>query len=293
MTPEPKNEVVELPKFEGNWQKLRKLVPMFAPNWKETLDTLTTFWRDSAPLEQEKLKRFSAALMLDDIPKLEIEDARVYFDNTRSCLADFVNGTNDVANDMKPKWGEIKSMATNAENLIDGSGQDDQAIALLEAINETADLGLTPEQIRQRIAQATFEEIFLVGTHRILEYTAVEDGDSLINRSTQDSLESEKSELISTLRSTPWTTKEQKTAAKTYRAWRKVILDDGNSIDPDEVYEQFEELWNAAKGEGVTRKSSLHFLQLGEDIYQEIDAGEAFDIDLTDYDDDEILEEDE
>ena len=113
----------------------------------------------------------------------------------------------------------------------------------------------------------------------------------MIDRSTQDPLESEKSELISTISGKPWTPKEQKLAAKTYRAWRKVILDDSNSIEPDNVYDQLEELWNAAKGEGITRKSALHFLQLGEDVYKEIENGEGFDIDLTDYLDEEDEDE--
>ena len=283
----------ELPAFKGNWQKLRSLVPPIAVDWEETLDSITTFQRDSAPQEQEKLKRFSTALALQNIPQLERDDTQEYFDNTKKWLTDYVSGINKVASGEKVEWAEVKSLASNAEEIRSGSGQDDQAIALLEAINETSELKLSPEAMRQRIAQSVFEEIFQVGTHRVLEYTAVDDGDDLIDRSTQDPLESEKRDLISTIQSNPWTAKEKKEALKTYRAWRKVILDDSNSIDPDEVYDEFEELWKATKGEGVTRKSALHFLQLGEDIYKELEDGGAFDIDLSDYYEEDVDEGDE
>lgn len=286
MSPEKTTRNIGLPKYEGNWQKFRKLAPAIAPGWEETLDSITVFWRDSAPQEQAKLQRFSSALLLKTVPKLEKKDAQAYFDDTKRGFSKFVDGISSVASDDKLKWAEVELLANHVEDIRLRSNQNDQAIALLEAISETAELKLTPEEIRKRIAQATFDEIFLVGTHRILEYTAVDSGDELVHRSTQDSLEVEKYELISTIRSQPWNAKEKKEATKTYRAWRRVILSDDNTIDPDNAYDQLEELWNATRGQGITRKSALHFLQLGEDIYREIESGGAFDIDLTEFYDD-------
>lgn len=289
MTPEPDKGHAEVPKFDTNWKKLRDQIPSFfaPPGWKDSLDSIATFWKDSIPDQQEKLKRFSSALALNDVPTQELVYSREYFDNTKQQLSGLISGINEIATGNKLPWKQIKEFASSADELSTGEMQDDQVIAILEAIHETAELNLTPEEMRQRIAQHVFEEIFLLGEHRIYEYSAAESGDDIIDRTTQDSLEDEKSELISAIKKEPWNAKTIKENAKIYRTWRRVIQSDSNSIDPELVYDQFEELWKATKAEGISRKSALHILQLGEDIHEEFESGEAFDIDLTEFYEDE------
>ena len=50
-----------------------------------------------------------------------------------------------------------------------------------------------------------------------------------------------------------------------------------------DLADSLEILWKATKGEGISKKSALDLLQLTEEIYWGLEEGRAFDIDLSEY----------
>jgi len=193
----------EIPEFKRNWVKLKDQLPgFFHPfGWKDTVDTIALCWRDNSDNIQQRIGQLSQALTLEHIPQLELNDAVECCDNTKKDWAEFTAGIKSIVRGEKLKWGQMKKLAEIADNLAKfGQGRDEQAIALLRAINETHREGRTPEEIRRKIAQSAFDEIFQVGEYRILDYTGADSGDEVETRITQDGLLSEKDELVHALK---------------------------------------------------------------------------------------------
>lgn len=295
--PRKENMVVipEMPMFDKHEASINNLVPTNKEagldsndDIRETLDNIVYLWRDHAGVVSKTYKRLTDANSAESVPVQERNDASEYTAATREKWEDVRSTIQAAIDKQKVEWDKVKLSSENSVDLFtEDRRKNEQAIALLEAIQETTDLNLKPEEMRQRIAQWIFEEIFIEATYRMYGYSAAEVGEDIPDLTTQDPLEEEKSEIISAFHRKPWDKKKKKENSKTYRAWRKLILSEDNSVDPDEVYDIFEDLWQAANGEGVTRKSALHYLQIGEDIYQGLQKGEAFNIELADYWDEE------
>ncbi len=272
-----------VPNYERNWGKLKGTLPFFSNNinWEHSLDTITTFWRDIYPSSQERLDRFTNALNLPGIPKPELRDATEYLGETERIIQNFLTIITSLAADEKIEWSSIEGLAEELQGITGDNSAGDQAIALLEAISETRDLGLTPQKMRQRIAQHAFDEIFTTGEHRMYDYTGAEYGDDVVDRTTADPLRSEKHELISAIKSRPWNNRVNTKRKKSFKKWKDAINHGDNNIDY-QVAEDLEELWEATQGRKVTRKSALYYLTLAEDIYVGLEQDGAFDVDLND-----------
>jgi hypothetical protein len=270
-----------LPDFKKNWMKLKDLVPgrfIQPSDWEEQLNVITVVWRDYGDKMTNHINTFTAALILPNVPKLEVSDASLYLDSTKESWNKFVAGMVGVAGGTKYKWEEVMEYASIAETIKEADyDKSIQAIALLQAISETHTEGRTPEGIRQRIAQHSFDEIVTLGAYRALDYSGT--GSTVTRRTTQDYSGVEKDELTYALRHDMWNEERLKEKAKVKKQLRSIISSSNNNVDSDTA-DPLEKLWNAANGKGVTKKSALHYLQLAEDIYRELESGEAFDVNI-------------
>lgn len=289
----------KLPNFKTNWETIKSQIPtgILPFGWSDTLDKITYCWKFKGSAISERVGRLSSATALEGLPKLERRDALEYLENSKKQWGEFSDGINAIVKGEKLKWDQIQQLADVAEGFgEEGEGEDEQATALLEVLNRVSKERKLSKRFRQKIAQHAFDEVFQVGDYRAMDYTGADDMEDVWDRTTQDPVGVESNELLAALNKKLWTTKERKERRKTYLSWRRAILDGDNSVD-EEVADDLEKLWNAAyKNEATTRNSALHFLQLGEDIYKDMEEGGAFDIDITEYredEDDEDSEEDQ
>ena len=279
-----------LPDYEANNHKLRNQFPtLYLPDLyppsdcEETLNKVARGWYSGEKIYQETLGRYTKALALPNIPKLEMKDVGEYQTKFKSPYPDFIQGVTEISNGEKLKWKRVEELAELGDKIaMKGNAKDEQAIALLHAISETHKEGRTPEEIRQKIAQHAFNEIYSLGKYRILEWTGAEDGEPVGSRTTQDELSEEKDELVSALKANLWDAAKTEEMAKVYKDLRRVAKSDDNRVDIS-VIDELEKLWNATQGKGLTKKSSLEILQLAENIYESYEKGGAFDIDLKEY----------
>jgi hypothetical protein len=279
---------LEIPDYQTNWVKLKDQIPMFAPrDWKTTLDNVALGWQNGEKEYKAALVGFAHALALPNVPDLERKDASEYRDNLSVAYKGFFEGVNKIASGEKLKWSQVKELAEKSDELVTaGKQEDEQTMALLTAISETHVEGRAPEEIRQKIAQHAFKEIFETGKYRALEWTGAEVDEEVSERTTQDYFNEEKDELVAALHSNLWTKDEEKMMRKIYSAWKRIAAEADNNVDP-EVADSLEDLWKATRGKNISNTSSLEILQLAEDIYQELEKGKGFDVDLN-YDEDEL-----
>jgi hypothetical protein len=275
-----------LPDFNTNWAKIKNYLPRFSftSGWEKVLNSITVTWRDNAEGIGTRIKLFSEALALPNVPQLEVSDASECLKDTRGKWGTFVEGVRGIANGVKYNWDQIKDISKTAKQIEDGSPRDIQATALLQAISETHKEGRTPEWMRQRIAQHAFDELVTTGLYRVIEYSG--NRDMVQVRTTQDDFNSEKSELMSALDSKMWDKEAIEKRTTDYKNLRKIILSGDNSVDA-KVANSLKSLWDAGNSEGVTKKSALHYLQLAEDTFKSMQEGGAFDIDLNEESEDE------
>lgn len=276
-----------LPDFKKNIGKITEQLRMLIvpPDTKEVFDSIAVTWRDYGKVTEERVRIFEDALALPNIPRLEVSDAAEYLKNTKEDWDKFAEGVSGIANGVKFKWSEMRELSTLAEKVRDiNENEDFQAIALLHAISETHREGRTPQWIRQRIAQQAFDEIVDTGAYRALDYSGSDDW--VEDRTTQDDFNEEKSELVGALSRGLWDKKTLAKRTRDYKKLRMIILEGDNYVD-EEAADSLGSLWRAANGEAVTRNSALHFLQLTEDIYDDLEEGEAFDVELLEEEDDE------
>lgn len=276
-----------LPDFNTNWAKIKNYLPRisFTSGWKKILDSITVTWRDYGEATGTGLNSLEKALVLPNVPKLEVSDASEYLSSAKGGWNKFVEGVNGIASGAKFKWDQMKDLSDTADEVRDNySPKTSQAIALLQTISEMHKEGKTPEWIRQRIAQHAFDELVTTGLYRVIDYSGP--GDTVEIRTTQDDFNSEKAELMSALDGKMWDKEAIEKRTTDYKNLRKIILKGDNSVDA-KVADALKKLWDGANGTGVTKKSALYYLQLAEDTFKSMQEGGAFDIDLNEEDDDD------
>jgi hypothetical protein len=293
--------VTEIPDYKTNWEKIRNQIPFFPPeNWEGSLDSICYAWKNNKKIDARML-RLSSALALTSIPEPEIREATMGLRDLQKERADLNSGTSAIAAGTKLKWEKVEQLAQIAEEFTGdgGFGLLDMNTAVLEAINQVANepQGL-PKDFRQRIAQHAFGEIFQVGKYRELEYKGIDSyGEGPEQRTTQDSVELEKAELVSALRNKPWGVRKTNEMRKVYKEWRRAILVGDTGVDEEDmVADDLKSLWLAAsKGAGTSKYSTQVFLSNAEGIYTAMESGGAFDIEPEEYEEegDELEDEDE
>lgn len=286
----------ELPDFKQNWVKLRDNTPSFLMprDWKAIFNIVYSCWRDYPEVYAKITADLRADLALEGISEKEREYTETNLKDLTEAWEAFKKGINQAVTGEKAKWGDIKKLRSLAEDLRGPMArEEEQSEALLEVVSELKKEGNLPKNFEQGAVESGFMEIFSVGEYRIIDYTAVDDTDDLTERTTQDSKPDEKKELRMGLKGKIWTPEQVKEMRKIYKAWKRVALSGENNVDTS-VADDLDELWAAAwKGEGLKKKSVLHFLQLAEDIYQGLEQGGGLDIDLTEYQEEGDEEEDE
>jgi len=277
MERQPISQENKLPDFKENWMKIKYQLPKFFPpsDWESVLDSITVGWRDLGEKIPDRLKTFSDSLALPNIPKMEVSEASLKYTEVKNEWDKFAEGIFGITNGVKYKWPQMLQLSYQAETLgYLKCSNIFQASALLQAISETHKEGRTPEVIRQRVAQHAFDELIRISTYSFYEHKG---GGPVTTRTTQDDPETEKNELVNALSSDLWDKNTIEKRMKDYKKLREIILKGYNSVDGD-VADQLERLWNATKGEGVTRNSALHFLKLTQEIYINLEHGGAFDV---------------
>jgi hypothetical protein len=293
---EDPGKAVEIPEYnKKNWAAFGDQLPKFLLPWgyKDTLETIARCWRDSHEIIDANLATTSSVLALPHVPDLERKDAAEYLNSTQVLWGSFAGKVTAIVQKTNFPWKEIKALAADAKTLTDGISEDDQAIALLRAISKRYEEFKDPRELRRKIAQHAFDEIFNTGDYHIYDYTGSDDGE-VASRTTQDTEPVEENELEAAIRSPLWNEETLGENRKMYLAWRRAALSDENDVDP-RVATQLTNLWNGIRGKGTENHSSLYYLQLAEDIYRGLEEGGAFDIDLNEYmeegDDEEEAEE--
>lgn len=284
----------EIPSFQEHVESLKNQIPIFPPSdWEETLDAVAVCWQSGEKKFEIELGEFDKALALPNIPEEEKDIVSKYKQQYREKTYEFFTGIFEISANNKLKWSRMRELAEISKYLTDEDyrPRDEQGLAFLYAVSETHHEGRTKEEIRQKIAQHAFEEVFQLGMYRVASWTGADSYRDLKEYSTRDFFEQEKGELSSALSNPLWTEEKTEDMKKLYKIWRKVAKEGDNRLDLDDI-ELLKGFWDLANGKSLTKTNSLEVLRLGERVYKKFEDKGAFDIQL-DLDDSEDEDEEE
>lgn len=279
---EIESNLPKIPSLETHLDSLREQIPFIPPRkWKETLDSIALGWKKGEENYNPALIEFDKALSLPNIPEEEKAEVMKLKQEYTDKRHEFFTGVFEIASNNKLKWSRIRELGRLSYYAIGevSDPADEQALALLHAISETHYEGRKEEEVRQKIAQHAFEEVFQVGAYRVYEWSGADFGDDVDERSTQDFFEEEKGELISALHKPLWDSAKTTEMSKTYKGWAKIATLVSNSLDQDDI-DLLEELWDFSRGKNLDKTNSLEILQMAEAIYRRFEESEAFDIEI-------------
>lgn len=262
-------------------RKFRKNFAQLDLGWysEEKLNRIFNWWRD-VKKRNEYFGRLKAATDLEGVPKLEktdskkdLEETRIGYDVINASINAFIEHPKTTLKDAIRRIfqgiyttpPEIKQAITIAdaieEYLSTYDLENEQIIAVCEAISETRDLGQSEEIIRQKIAQHGFEEMMTIFPYYRFAYL-YEAGEE---PTTVDHLESEKSELISAIKGELWTGKERRKYRSIFKRFRKMM--DRLEFET-EVKTGFNFVFDLAIGEAsLSRNSAIEILKRIEDVW--------------------------
>src|SRR3989344_5008705 len=194
-----------LPEHRGNWKKLTEQLPLWAPfDWKDTLDTINIVWKQDITSILEDRKRLEDAIGLPDVNSLEVDGAKEVLDSHAEKLQTFTTTISEIVSGKKFKWRTIREIQGIGYDLTESDRKRlDQAVSLLQSLSEAKFTEEDMPQIRQRMAQHAFLEIFQIGEYRANDYSGSDDGD-VIDRTTQDFPEVETVELTASFNDPLW-----------------------------------------------------------------------------------------
>jgi len=198
----------------------------------------------------------------------ELEDIREKVDPINSQIIHFTQQPRLKKSDLGP-------VAEKIEDVREGAVQRSQIIAVGEAIVETANAGLDQKEMRKRIAQGAWEELLNSFAYAKLNYAA----DARRGVTTQNELEEQKAELISSLTRKPWGKRQIEKNRKIYQALRKQM----NILESDsEMLSSLKLVWDRASEEVHEGKSAIDILKTTEFVLQGLYDLGAFEWDIED-----------
>lgn len=249
---------------------------------EEGLDQMYELWHGFGQTEQ-RTKRLHTATQLDYLPELERNEAyeisvhnNTLVDNFRRNLMLFISGK-------YTDWtlaDKAMQAAIQFEEVVD-EPRENQITAFCEAVSEVSkEKQLTPEFVRQRIAQWALEEMFTEGAQYAALYLNTEYNDPT---SLRDDTEMEKTEIKSALRKQLWDAETLRKKESEFKKLLARLYEDVYNPEDEEII-AFKELWSAAKGTKIKLKtvSALQLLSHQHDVFESLRANEIFDIQLTD-----------
>ena len=261
----------DIRKFRENFAQLD-----FDTDYK---DTIFNWWRE-VKKRSGYFVRFEAATNLEGVPKLEKNEAkknlaetRAGFDVINASIISFIEKPKATLKDAirravqniyrtPPEVEQANAIAVAIEEYKETYDlENEQVIAVCEAISETRDLGQSEEVIRQKIAQHGFEEMGTLFPYQRFAYL-YEAGEE---PTTVDPLESEKSELITAIKGELWTGKERRKYRSLYNRLRKMM--DRLKFET-EVKTGFNMVFDLAIGEAsLSRNSAIEILNRVENVW--------------------------
>ena len=269
---------------KNDYQSLGSTI-IFTAFPKEELDSIYVWWT-RYPETKRRIERLQAVASSGRLPYLEnkqllreLKDLREKVDPINSQIIHFTQQARLKKSDLKPAADKI-------EEAYRGALQQSQVIALGEAIVETADVGLDQQEMRKRIAQGAWQELLNLSTYAKINYAA--DTEGLVT--TQNELEEQKVELISSLTRKPWGKRQINKNRKIYQALRKHM----NNLECDsEMLSNLKLIWDRASGEIHEGKSAIDILNATEFVLQGLYDLGAFEWDPEESEVEEGEEEEE
>lgn len=271
-----KNKIV--PDFEKNYSKIKDQIPKRFEPWdaESVVHNISTEWHGFKDEDFERVKRLDEAVKLPNVPKMELDIAKYRLDTVKKGTEEFLEGINKISGGEKLKWSKMRKISDAIEQLsrID-SGEIDQSAALLYAISETHVEGRNPEWIRQRIAQHAFDELVDTCAYGVLDS---QKSKNILERSTQDSFEQEKDELVRALKDKQWSDEDLKQREVAYSGLQQMVINDKET--GYEISYKIRGIWDEARGKEYTNISASDTLQTAEDFYKALYKSEGFNIPL-------------
>jgi len=265
----PSNPVVEasskkwlLPKVTE--EGFTKLVQEGRGDFHEyELDSLYVWW---AGYEERRdfMLRFEKVSKSKKLPPLERREVVEEFKKTDETFEDIVDTIGDFVTNGKIDFSILGDL-NDYTDKFDGwmKGRDGITVAIAEAI--TGAKNLTAREIRQRVAQAAFEELVSTIQAENLYYAA----DVEMKGEIEDSPKSEGQAVSSSLEFSPWTTEEKEKFAKIYKKWQRAV----KKYYPDEIADKLKFLWHCAIGKVPPKTSVFDIIDIQwntfEDLYNE------------------------
>lgn len=248
---------------------------------EEGLDQTYELWHGFATTEA-KTQRLVSASQSPSIPTLEKTDADEVAGKNNSLVAQFRdNLTLFIAGNFSDWSIADKAMSAAIEFAeVSDEPRENQITAFCEAVSEvSAEKELTPEFIRQRIAQWSIDEMFTEGAQYAALYLNTEYDDPT---SLRDNIEQEKAELKAALHGNLWDAKTLERKEKEFKKFLSTLYKGDYSPDDDEIV-AFKELWSAAKGTAKKLKevSAIKLMDDQYQIYESLRDNEVFDIELS------------
>lgn len=242
--------------------------------WKGTLDKISIWWQEAGDrlVLSERMRKATQAL---NVPHLERYRAAQVLKERDGAINPIVSSIAAAVEDPKVTWTHIKAIYDQVHEYQEDTPHHAQIIALLEAMDESMGGRLNPRRARQLIAQSAWDEVWRIGAYRIIEYSnrrrTVQD------RSTINTLEIEKNQIIGALHSKPWSSGKRKEQEKVYLQQRETI---GRNFDR-EVNDALANLWRAVCDNEGQRVSAIDILDNAEDLYQTLQSEGYFDQKLS------------
>lgn len=232
---------------------------------KDILDAINIWWR-SAQDNQAGLDRFKAAFSSAGLPKLERSQAQDAYEEAQQTANDIIRGIDLVRLQNKPTWDKVETIAGTIDRWDIRRSADTQIVALCEAISQTGDLGLTEQEMRQKIAQYAWDELIA-----LFPYAKA----SGYVQTTVDELEVEKAEFVEAIRGPFWNENDRRNAGVDFRTYRAQIKKGDMHV---RLRRAFKSLYEYAKGDIPQTKSSLDILRLQEEILVALYKENAFEL---------------
>ncbi|OGK62608.1 hypothetical protein A2334_03450 [Candidatus Roizmanbacteria bacterium RIFOXYB2_FULL_38_10] len=250
------------------------------------LDQMYTLWHGFETTEK-RTQRLVSASQLPSLPELEKKDIDEVAQKNGSLISQFRdNLTLFIAGNFKD-WS-LAERAMNAAvefEAIADEPRENQITAFCEAVDEVStERELTPEFIRQRIAQWLIDEMFTEGAQYAALYLNTEYDDPT---SLRDYIELEKDELKAALHDELWSTE---TLHRREGEFKRLL----NTLYKGDYYRSnyspenadilaFKELWSAAKGTAAKLKavSAIKLMDDQYQIYESLRGNQVFDIELS------------
>jgi len=267
--------IVELPRYTTEtFKRFVDLTPDDyrengqAAGWaKEILDTTNIWWR-TINKTQEGLSRYKSAFTLFGLPRLESRQARQGYEEAQDITNKIIWGIDLFLHSSKPSWDKVGEIAETVGSWNERKKEDGQIVALCEAISETNNLGLSENEIRQKIAQHAWDELMA-----IFPYAKVRDE----TLTTRDELETEKQELKTAIEGPLWDIDDRKKAGVDFRKYKGQMRKGEYELT---LRRAFKFLYECAKGNIPQKKSAIDILRAQEEIFVGLYDEDAFDFEI-------------